>query len=65
MVAGLKKHYSDMDLINKRVVVVANLAPATIRGIRSECMLLAAGDDNGLVSLLVPDQKIKEGSVVS
>lgn len=42
VVAGLKKFYSKEDLMNKKVVVVANLQPVKLRGERSEGMLLAA-----------------------
>ena len=46
IVAGIAEAYPDPSvLVGKRVIVVANLAPATIRGIRSEGMVLAAGDD--------------------
>ncbi|MBK9070303.1 MAG: methionine--tRNA ligase [Myxococcales bacterium] len=45
IVAGIAERYQPSDLPGKQVIVVANLAPATIRGIRSEGMLLAAGDE--------------------
>jgi methionyl-tRNA synthetase len=55
IVAGLKNHYSAEELIGKKIVVVTNLEPATIRGIKSNAMLLAASDSNGVVSLLQPE----------
>ncbi|MDE2797631.1 MAG: hypothetical protein OXI94_03075, partial [Gemmatimonadota bacterium] len=45
-------------------VVVANLEPATIRGVESQGMLLAASDDNGL-TLVTPDSEISDGAEVS
>ena len=42
IVAGIAKHYAPEALIGKTVVVVANLAPAKIRGVESRGMLLAA-----------------------
>ena len=42
IVAGIAKSYAPADLIGKQVVVVANLAPARIRGVESRGMLLAA-----------------------
>ena len=54
IVAGMKAYYSKEDLIGKSIVVVINLKPATIRGIESKGMLLAAEDDQGVVSLLNP-----------
>jgi methionyl-tRNA synthetase len=48
IVAGIAEHFLPEDLVNRQVVVVANLKPVKIRGIRSEGMLLVAKDDNGL-----------------
>ena len=41
-------------MLNKQVVVVTNLKPAKLRGVESQGMLLAAGDDD-VVKLLVLD----------
>lgn len=43
IVSGISLHYEPQQLIGKKVVVVANLAPAKIMGIESQGMLLAAG----------------------
>jgi methionyl-tRNA synthetase len=45
VVAGIAEAYQPAALVGKRVILVCNLAPATIRGVRSEGMILAAGDD--------------------
>lgn len=42
VVAGIAEHYSPEELIGKKVVLVANLEPAKIRGVESQGMLLAA-----------------------
>ena len=42
------------EFMNKNIVVITNLKPANIRGIKSNGMLLAAEDDSGVVSLLNP-----------
>ena len=42
MVAGVAEVYPPETLVGKRIIVVANLKPATIRGIESQGMLLAA-----------------------
>lgn len=54
IVSGLVKYYNEDELIGKQVVVVANLKPAKLRGIESQGMLLAAGDED-VVKLLVLD----------
>jgi len=63
VVAGIKSSYQPEDLIGKSVVVVANLEPATIRGVESNGMILAASDDNGL-SVLTLDKDVLSGSLV-
>jgi methionyl-tRNA synthetase len=63
IVAGIRKAYTPEQLVGRRVVLVANLAPATLRGEVSNGMLLAASDANGL-ALLSPDKDIALGSPV-
>ena len=48
VVAGIKEWYSADDMLNTQVCVVANLKPAKLMGYRSEGMLLAAKDEDGL-----------------
>ncbi|MEM0373486.1 MAG: methionine--tRNA ligase subunit beta [Sulfolobaceae archaeon] len=43
IIAGLGDYYSPEELLNKRVVVVANLKPKKIRGYESQGMILAGG----------------------
>ena len=63
MVAGIAQWYSPEDLVGKQIVVVANLAPARIRGVESRGMLLAA-DVGGTAVLLEPDKEVPPGSAV-
>lgn len=49
MVSGIAEEYKPEDLIGKKVVIVANLKPAVIRGIESQTMLLAADVDGRAV----------------
>lgn len=44
--AGLKEHYSIKELQNKKVILLANLAPRKIRGIESQGMILASSSKN-------------------
>ena len=48
IVAGIAENYTPEELIGKQVILVANLEPATIRGINSQGMLLAAADGKDL-----------------
>lgn len=63
LVAGLRQLYKEDELKGKKIVVVTNLDPATIRGVKSEGMLLAAVDGSD-VSLLTADRPIRVGSGV-
>ncbi len=65
LVAGIKMHYSKEDLIGKKVVVFTNLEPVVLRSIKSEGMILAADDsENNIISLLMPDKDVKNGSLI-
>jgi methionyl-tRNA synthetase len=65
LVAGIAESYAAADLPGKKIVVVANLQPATIRGVVSNGMLLAATDSSGKAIFLIPEnQEIEAGSRV-
>lgn len=64
--AAIKEFYTKEELQNKKVIVVANLAPRKLRGIESQGMLLAAGDhDSHYCSLLIPDKEAKNGTKIT
>jgi methionyl-tRNA synthetase len=42
ILAGIAEHYSPEDVIGRKIIVVANLAPRKLRGLESNGMLLAA-----------------------
>ena len=64
LVAGLRQNYKEEELEGKKIVVVTNLDPVTIRGVRSEGMLLAAVE-GGEVSLLTVDREVRPGSSIA
>jgi len=64
IVAGIKKSYSKNELIGKLIVVVNNLEPAVLRGVKSEGMLLAATDSEGLPILITPEKNVEPGAKV-
>jgi methionyl-tRNA synthetase len=63
IVAGIRGSYTKEELIGKKIVLVDNLEPATLRGVESQGMLLAASDENGIV-LVTPEKNVAAGSVV-
>lgn len=64
LVAGLKPYYANEELADKLVVVVTNLEPAQLRGVKSEGMLLAAQESDDKVVILTLDEGIAPGSLV-
>jgi methionine--tRNA ligase beta chain len=66
IVAGIKGHYTKEELVGKKIVVLANLEPRTIRGLTSHGMLLAAADEGKTsIVLITTDKEIPNGSAVS
>jgi len=63
VVAGIAEYYRPEELVGKKVVLVANLKPAKIRGVLSRGMILAARDETGL-RLLVPEGEVSPGAEV-
>ena len=63
IVSGIAQSYSPADLIGKKVILVANLKPAKLRGVESCGMLLAAGTENGIVVSFL-DDAVKPGTVI-
>jgi methionyl-tRNA synthetase len=63
IVAGIGEKYEPEELIGQLIVVVSNLEPKEIRGIKSEGMLLAVDSKNGPV-LIVPLQQVFAGEKV-
>jgi len=64
IVAGISKLYEPEELEGKTIVVVANLKPAKLMGIKSNGMLLAAKDEKNM-RLLTVDGDIEPGSKIS
>jgi methionyl-tRNA synthetase len=54
LVAGMKPFYSKDELTDRKVVVLTNLQPVKIMGVKSNGMILASDDGKGGVYLLQP-----------
>ncbi len=63
IVAGIRAHYKPEELTNRLIVLANNIEPATIRGVQSNGMLLAA-TDGGTLSILTPLKDVKPGSTI-
>lgn len=64
IVSGIKAHYTPEQMVGKKVMVVTNLKPAKLAGILSEGMLLCAEDEEGILSLMVPEKDMPAGAEI-
>jgi len=68
LVAGLKTFYSPEELKGKTLVILSNLEPAKLRGVKSEGMLLAADhkdDGKEIVAFLTPAKRLPPGTPIN
>ena len=61
ILGGIAAAYTPEDLVGRRVVVVANLAPRALMGVMSHGMLLAASDNNSKPYLVAPPEDAQPG----
>ena len=64
IVSGIKKHYSPEEMVGKKVMVLVNLKPAKLAGVLSEGMLLCAENEEGELSLMVPEKDMPSGAEI-
>jgi methionyl-tRNA synthetase len=64
VVSGIAKYYKPEELVNKYVILVANLKPVKLRGVESQGMILAASTNKELV-LVTVEKVIKSGTKIS
>ncbi len=64
IVSGIAKHYEPEALVGKQVIFVANLAPAKIRGIESQGMILSALNADGSLTVASPSTEATPGAQV-
>lgn len=62
LIAGVAQWYKPEQLVGKRIIVLANLEPKTIRGMQSQGMLLAA--DSPDLALLTVDNEVPPGTKI-
>ena len=63
IVSGIAQYYKPEEMVGKNVIVVCNLKPVKLRGVLSQGMVLAAGDDGD--DLIIPEAiAAKDGAEV-
>ena len=63
-VAGLLKWYKPEELVGEKCVFLLNLQKRVLAGVESQCMILAAEDGEGNVTVLQPGKDIAQGSKI-
>ncbi len=64
VVSGIAKYYTPEEMVGKRVVLVTNLKPVRLCGVRSEGMILCAEDAAGNLSLISPEKLVESGAKI-
>ncbi len=64
IVSGIQKHYTPEEMVGKKVMVLVNLKPAKLAGTLSEGMLLCAENEEGELSLIVPEKDMPSGAEI-
>lgn len=62
ILAGIKQYYKPEDLVDKQVVIVANLEPRMMLGLESQGMMLAADDETPV--FLTPSKQVPNGTKI-
>lgn len=63
-VAGLLQWYKPEEFIGKKCAFILNLQRRKLMGVESQCMILAAEDNEGNVVVLQPEKDVAEGSKI-
>lgn len=64
IVSGIAKYYKPEEMVGKKVAVITNLKTCKLCGVESQGMILAAGDDEGNLSVLTLDRDMISGSEI-
>ena len=64
IVSGIAIYYKPEEMVGKKVAVITNLKPCKLCGVESQGMILAAGDDEGNLSVVTVDKDIVSGSEI-
>lgn len=64
VLSGIAEHFAPEDVVGRDVLLLANLAPRTIRGIESRGMVLLAETPDGSLRFVTPEEQPVAGSTV-
>lgn len=64
VVSGIAEYFEPEELVGKQAAFLVNLEPRKIRGVESNGMILMAQDEGGKLRLVMPNEKVINGSEV-
>jgi len=64
LVSGIAEFYTPEEIVGKKVLVLANLAPRKIKGIESHGMILMAENKHGELAFIAPEKAFDNGSII-
>ena len=64
LVAGIAESYAPESVVGRKVPILTNLEPKTIRGVESQGMILCPSTSEGKPVLLQPEQEVPIGAIV-
>jgi methionyl-tRNA synthetase len=64
VVSGIAEHYDPADIVGKKVSILVNLAPKTLKGIDSNGMILMAENSEGKLCFVSPTEEFNSGSEI-
>lgn len=65
VLSGIAHDYTPEEMVGKRVIVVTNLPPRTMKGLLSEGMIVCAQAPDGKLSVVSPERDVPDGSLLS
>jgi methionyl-tRNA synthetase len=65
VLSGIAEHFAPEEVVGRRVILLANLAPRAMRGIESQGMILMADNpETGTLAFVQPDGDLPVGSCI-
>lgn len=65
ILSGIAKYYTPEEMVGKSVIVVCNLPPREMKGLKSEGMIVCAEAPDGTLSIVSPEKDVPDGSLLA
>jgi methionyl-tRNA synthetase len=64
IVSGIAEYYKPEDIIGRKICILANLQPRTLKGIESKGMILMALNTDGKLFMISPENNAENGAII-